>query len=102
MGAYAASKGGIAAFTHTLAVEYCNDGVRVNAVAPGSVTSGITSNVEFPSDLTKDESRLVRRIMSPTGFGDPADVAAVVAMLASDDGRHITGEIVRVDGGTHA
>lgn len=102
MSAYAASKGGIAAFTHTLAVEYCTDGVRVNAVAPGSVSTGITSNVEFPGDLTKEEGRLVRRIMSPTGFGEPADVAAVVAMLASDDGRHITGEIVRIDGGTHA
>jgi len=102
MGAYAASKGAIAAFTHTLAVEYCLDGVRVNAVAPGSVTSGITDNVAFPADLTKDEGRLVRRIMSPTGFGAPEEIASVVAMLASSDGRHITGEIIRIDGGTHA
>lgn len=102
MAAYASSKGAIAAFTHTLAVEYCKEGVRVNAIAPGSVTSGITNNVAFPDDLTKDEGKLVRRIMSPTGFGDPADVASVVALLASDDGRHITGEIIRIDGGTHA
>jgi NAD(P)-dependent dehydrogenase (short-subunit alcohol dehydrogenase family) len=102
MGAYAASKGAIAAFTQTLAVEYCKEGVRVNAIAPGSVTSGITSNVEFPSDISKDEGRLVRRIMSPTGFGEPADVASVVAMLLSDDARHITGECIRIDGGTHA
>ena len=102
MGAYAASKGAIAALTQTLAVEYSQDGVRVNAVAPGSVHSGITNNVEFPSDLTRDESKLVRRIMSPTGFGDPADVASVVALLASADGAHITGEIIRIDGGTHA
>lgn len=102
MAAYASSKGAIAALTHTLAVEYCKEGVRVNAIAPGSVTSGITNNVAFPDDLTKDEGKLVRRIMSPTGFGDPADVASVVALLASDDGRHMTGEIVRIDGGTHA
>jgi NAD(P)-dependent dehydrogenase (short-subunit alcohol dehydrogenase family) len=102
MAAYASSKGAIAALTQSLAVEYCKDGVRVNAIAPGSVTSGITDNVAFPSDLTKEEGRLVRRIMSPTGFGDPADVAAVVAMLASDDGKHITGEVIRIDGGTHA
>jgi len=102
MAAYASSKGAIAAFTYTLAVEYSQDGVRVNAVAPGSVSTGITDNVQFPGDLDKAESRLVRRIMSPTGFGDPADVASVVAMLASDDGRHITGEIIRIDGGTHA
>jgi NAD(P)-dependent dehydrogenase (short-subunit alcohol dehydrogenase family) len=102
MAAYASSKGAIAALTHTLAVEYCKEGVRVNAIAPGSVTSGITNNVAFPDDLTKDEGKLVRRIMSPTGFGDPADVASVVALLASDDGRHLTGEIIRIDGGTHA
>lgn len=102
MAAYASSKGAIAALTQSLAVEYCKDGVRVNAVAPGSVTSGITDNVAFPSDLTKEEGKLVRRIMSPTGFGDPADVAAVVAMLASDDAKHITGEVIRIDGGTHA
>lgn len=102
MAAYASSKGAIAALTHTLAVEYCKEGVRVNAIAPGSVTSGITNNVAFPDDLTKDEGKLVRRIMSPTGFGDPADVASVVALLASDDGRHMTGEIIRIDGGTHA
>ena len=102
MAAYAASKGAIHSLTQTLAVEYCKDGVRVNAVAPGSVHSGITAAVEFPDDLTKEESKLVRRIMSPTGFGDPEDVAAVVVMLLSDDGRHITGETIRIDGGTHA
>jgi meso-butanediol dehydrogenase/(S,S)-butanediol dehydrogenase/diacetyl reductase len=102
MAAYASSKGAIAALTQTLAVEYAKAGVRVNAVAPGSVTSGITSGVEFPDDLSKEESKLLRRIMSPTGFGDPGAVAAVVAMLASDDGRHMTGEVVRIDGGTHA
>ncbi len=102
MAAYAASKGAIAALTQTLAVEYSKEGVRVNAIAPGSVHSNITSNVAFPDDLTKDEGKLVRRIMSPTGFGDPEDVAAVVAMLASVDGKHITGEVIRIDGGTHA
>jgi NAD(P)-dependent dehydrogenase (short-subunit alcohol dehydrogenase family) len=102
MGAYAASKGAIAAFTQTLAVEYCKEGVRVNAIAPGSVHSGITHNVEFPPDLSKEEGKLVRRIMSPTGFGDPEDVASVVAMLLSDDAKHITGECIRIDGGTHA
>jgi NAD(P)-dependent dehydrogenase (short-subunit alcohol dehydrogenase family) len=102
MAAYAASKGAIHSLTQTLAVEYSKDGVRVNAIAPGSVHSGITAAVEFPDDLTKDESKLVRRIMSPTGFGNPEDVASVVAMLLSDDGRHITGETIRIDGGTHA
>jgi NAD(P)-dependent dehydrogenase (short-subunit alcohol dehydrogenase family) len=102
MGAYAASKGAIWSFTQTLAVEYCKVPVRANCIAPGSVHSGITSNVTFPDDITKEEGKLVRRIMSPTGFGDPGDVASVVALLLSDDGKHITGECIRIDGGTHA
>ena len=102
MGAYAASKGAIWSFTQTLAVEYCKVPVRANCIAPGSVHSGITSNVTFPEDITKEEGKLVRRIMSPTGFGDPQDVASVVALLLSDDGKHITGECIRIDGGTHA
>jgi NAD(P)-dependent dehydrogenase (short-subunit alcohol dehydrogenase family) len=102
MAAYAASKGAIAALTYTLAVEYCKTGVRVNAVAPGSVNTAIVDSVVFPPDLERAEAKLVDRIMSPTGFAEPADIAAVIAMLASDDARHITGEVVRVDGGTHA
>ena len=89
MGAYAASKGAILSFTQTLAVEYATVPVRANCVAPGSVHSGITSNVSFPDDLTKDEAKLIRRIMSPTGFGDPGDVGSVVALLLSDDGKNI-------------
>jgi NAD(P)-dependent dehydrogenase (short-subunit alcohol dehydrogenase family) len=99
MAAYAASKGGVAALTQTLAVEYATRGVRVNAVAHGSVESGITTGFTFPegSDLG-----LLPRIMSPTGAGQPESVASVVAMLASDDGAHMTGALVRIDGGTHA
>lgn len=99
MAAYAASKGGVAALTHTLAVEYSKRGVRVNAIAPGSVRTGMTKGLDFPADADFD---LIPRIMSPIGPGDPASVAAVVAMLASDDGAHISGEIIRIDGGTHA
>lgn len=99
MAAYAASKGGVAALTQTLAVEYAKHGLRVNAVAPGSVTSGITKSIAFPDDI---DGGLIRRIMSPTGPGEPESVASVVAMLASDDGAHMTGSIVRIDGGTHA
>jgi NAD(P)-dependent dehydrogenase (short-subunit alcohol dehydrogenase family) len=99
MAAYAASKGGVAALTHTLAVEYSKRGVRVVAIAPGSVRTGMTKGLDFPEDADFD---LIPRIMSPIGPGDPAAVASVVAMLASDDGAHISGEIIRIDGGTHA
>jgi NAD(P)-dependent dehydrogenase (short-subunit alcohol dehydrogenase family) len=99
MAAYAASKGGVAALTHTLAVEYSKRGVRVNAIAPGSVRTGMTKGLDLPADADFD---LLPRIMSPIGPGDPASVASVVALLASDDGAHISGEIIRIDGGTHA
>jgi NAD(P)-dependent dehydrogenase (short-subunit alcohol dehydrogenase family) len=99
MAAYAASKGGIAALTQSLAIEYAKQGVRVNAVAPGSVQTGISANITFPdgADLS-----LLTRIMSPTGPAGPESIASVVALLASEDGKHMTGECVRVDGGTHA
>ncbi len=99
MAAYAASKGGVAALTHTLAVEYAKRGVRVNAIAPGSVRTSMTSGLEMPADA---DFELLPRIMSPIGPGAPESVAAVVAMLASDDGAHISGEIIRIDGGTHS
>jgi NAD(P)-dependent dehydrogenase (short-subunit alcohol dehydrogenase family) len=99
MAAYASSKGGIAALTQSLAVEYAKQGVRVNAVAPGSVETGISSNITFPEGA---DFELLPRIMSPTGPGQPEAVAGVVAMLASEDGAHMTGSLVRVDGGTHA
>lgn len=99
MAAYAASKGGVEALTHTLAVEFSKRGVRVNAVAPGSVRTGMTKGLDFPDDADFD---LIPRIMAPNGPGDPAAVASVVALLASDDGAHISGEIIRIDGGTHA
>jgi NAD(P)-dependent dehydrogenase (short-subunit alcohol dehydrogenase family) len=99
MAAYAASKGGVAALTHTLAVEFSKRGVRVNAIAPGSVRTGMTKGLDLPEDADFD---LIPRIMSPIGPGAPESVAAVVAMLASEDAAHISGEIIRIDGGTHA
>ena len=102
MAAYAASKGGVDALTHTLAVEYSKQGLRAVAVAPGGITSGITETTAgmLPTDC--DWSLFSK--MSPiigSGMGVPADVAAVIAMLASDDGRYITATSVRIDGGAH-
>lgn len=102
MAAYAASKGGIDAFTHTLAVEYSKRGLRAVAVAPGGITSGITKTT--PGMLPADVDWSLFSKMSPiigSGMGQPADVAAVIAMLASDDGRYITATSVRIDGGAH-
>ncbi len=110
MAAYAASKGGIQAFTHSLALEYAKDGLRAVCVAPGSIKSGITDATGgyIPQDA---DWSLFTRLMpilpttvesSGTGMAEPSAVAGVIAMLVSDDGAFITGTEIRIDGGTHA
>jgi NAD(P)-dependent dehydrogenase (short-subunit alcohol dehydrogenase family) len=103
MAAYAASKGGIEALTHTLAVEYGKRGIRVSAVAPGSIQSGITDTTGDMLPADTDWNLFVK--MSPMladGFAPPDVVASVIAMLASDDGQFVTGTALRIDGGAHA
>jgi NAD(P)-dependent dehydrogenase (short-subunit alcohol dehydrogenase family) len=110
MAAYAASKGGIQAFTHSLALEYAKDGLRAACVAPGSIKSGITDATGgyIPQDA---DWSLFPRLMpilpttaesSGAGMAEPNAVAGVIAMLVSDDGAWITGTEIRMDGGTHA
>ncbi|MGV9839771.1 SDR family NAD(P)-dependent oxidoreductase [Nocardia niigatensis] len=100
--AYAASKGGIMSMTHALAAEYSKQGLRVVAVAPGSISSDMTDGrgPGLPADA--DLSLFMK--LAPgigQGFASPDTVAGVVAMLASDDGAFITGTEIRIDGGTH-
>lgn len=100
MAAYAASKGGIQAFTHTIASEYSKQGLRAVAVAPGNISSGMTNSPGIPEDA--DFSLFAK--MSPAigdGFADADSVASMIAALASDDGQFITGTELRIDGGTH-
>lgn len=94
--AYAASKGGVIAMTRALAVEYAQQGVRVNSVCPGSIETPITKAFHVPEGANP---KLVRRMMPLTGFAPAEKVANLVALLASDEGSHITGEEIRVDGG---
>jgi meso-butanediol dehydrogenase / (S,S)-butanediol dehydrogenase / diacetyl reductase len=97
--AYGASKAGILAMTRSMAVDYAAQGVRANCVAPGDIVTPLATGVEFLKDANFD---LLRRISSMTGPKGPEVVAGVIAMLASEDGCHITGECIRVDGGTLA
>ena len=96
--AYSASKGGVLALTYTLAIEYCGQGLRANAVCPGSVKTPIHSVFKLPAGADR---KLLYRIMPPDGvFRGPEAAASVVAFLASDDAAHINGTEIRVDGGT--
>ncbi|MFB7515934.1 SDR family NAD(P)-dependent oxidoreductase [Streptomyces sp. NPDC056144] len=109
MAAYAASKGGIQSMTHALAAEYSKQNIRFTAVQPGSISSGMTdgsgaSKQSMGPGLPEDTDWSLFAKLAPAlgqGFAGPETVASVVAMLASEDGRFITGTEVRVDGGTH-
>ncbi|WP_327428145.1 SDR family NAD(P)-dependent oxidoreductase [Streptomyces sp. NBC_01236] len=109
MAAYAASKGGVQSMTHALASEYGKQGIRFTAVQPGSISSGMTdgsgaSGQSVGPGLPEDTDWSLFAKLSPAlgqGFAGPETVAGVVAMLASEDGRFITGTEVRIDGGTH-
>ncbi|MDG1945338.1 MAG: SDR family NAD(P)-dependent oxidoreductase [Halioglobus sp.] len=95
--AYSASKGGVLAMTRSIAVEYAKRGVRANCICPGDINTGMTDSISFPETMDFD---LMPRIMSLTGAKAPEVVAGVIVMLVSEDGVHITGEDIRVDGGT--
>lgn len=97
--AYGTSKGGVSAFTRTLAVEFGKLGVRCNAVNPGSILTAMAGPDAVPKDA---DMRLLARAMPLDRARGPEVVAATIAMLASEDGIHINGEEIRIDGGTLA
>ena len=93
---YNASKGGVNQLTRVMALSLADRGVRVNAVAPGTIATELALNAV----LTSDEARA--KIMSRTPMkrlGQPSEIADVVAFLLSDASSYMTGEIVVVDGG---
>ncbi len=92
---YAASKAGIIGLTKTLAREYASRGVTVNAVAPGFIETDMTASLPEPVK----EAAIAQ---TPLGrMGSPADVAAAVLYLVSDEAGFVTGQVIRVNGGMH-
>jgi 3-oxoacyl-[acyl-carrier protein] reductase len=90
---YAASKGGVIAFTKSVAKELASRNIRANAVAPGFISSKMT-------DALSDEVRQKMLDAIPlSSFGSPQDVANAVAFLASDQSSYITGQVISVNGG---
>lgn len=96
LASYTASKGAITQLTRVRALSLADHGIRVNAVAPGTIATELAAKAV----LTSEEAR--QRIMMRTPMkrlGEPLEVADVVAYLASDAASYVTGEIVTVDGG---
>jgi 3-oxoacyl-[acyl-carrier protein] reductase len=90
---YAASKGGVIAFTKTLAKELAKRNINVNAIAPGFIKTAMT-------DKLKDEHKEAMLKMIPLArLGDPKDVAKAALFLSSEYAEYITGQVITVDGG---
>ena len=93
---YTASKGGVLALSRELGVQFARDGIRVNALCPGPINTPLLAEL-----FAKDPERAARRLVHvPMGrFGEPAEIAAAVAFLASDDSSFVTASQFLVDGG---
>jgi NAD(P)-dependent dehydrogenase (short-subunit alcohol dehydrogenase family) len=103
--AYSASKHGVLGLTRSVALEVAQKGVTVNAVCPGYVDTEMTSralrNIEAKTGRpTADALEAITRQSPQNRLVTPEEVAAVALLLASDNGRGITGQAINVDGGT--
>jgi 3-oxoacyl-[acyl-carrier protein] reductase len=92
---YAAAKAGLEGFSRALAMEIGSRGITVNAVAPGFIDTDMTR------ELSEEQTNLLLSKIPLARYGQPEEIAAVVAFLASDQAGYITGETVHVNGGMY-
>jgi NAD(P)-dependent dehydrogenase (short-subunit alcohol dehydrogenase family) len=97
--AYAASKGGVLAFTRALAVEYAAQGLRANSISPGAIDTPITAAFRLPDGA---DISLIDRVTPLGKFGTPEGIAAAIAYVASDEASHMNGADLLIDGATLA
>jgi len=97
--AYCMTKGAIVQLTKALAMEYAKAPLRVNAIAPGGVDTSLSRNFQMPEE---PDFELMARYTGFRSMGSPDDIAAMFALVASDEGRSIHGAILSVDRGITA
>jgi meso-butanediol dehydrogenase / (S,S)-butanediol dehydrogenase / diacetyl reductase len=96
--AYSASKGGLALLTRSLAIEFAETGVRINAIAPGGMETPMNQKLQFPPGI---DWKKLQPLIGP-GIAPPEQVADVIVFLASDEAARVHGAIWSVDGGASA
>ena len=105
--AYSAAKGGVVALTRQAAVEYADDGIRINAICPGTIVTPLVTEtyvqrggVNSKQPMSLDEALAASAARYPTKrLGDVDDVANLAVFLASDESKWMTGAVLPVDGG---
>jgi NAD(P)-dependent dehydrogenase (short-subunit alcohol dehydrogenase family) len=96
---YSAAKGGVIAFTKTIARENARYGITANAIAPGPIDTPLLNAARAFGDVGERIIETMRQATQMRRLGKPEEVAAVVAFLASDDASYVTGETLGVSGG---
>jgi 2-hydroxycyclohexanecarboxyl-CoA dehydrogenase len=96
---YSAAKGGVIAFTKTIARENGRYGITANAIAPGPIDTPLLNSARALGDLGERVIETMRNATQLRRLGSPEEVAAAVAFLASDDASYVTGETLGVSGG---
>jgi meso-butanediol dehydrogenase / (S,S)-butanediol dehydrogenase / diacetyl reductase len=97
--AYCASKGGLVLLTKSLAVEYASRKVRVNCICPGQVDTNLLADFAFPEGA---DDRLMDKLLPLMRAAKPDEIATLIAYLASDEARYVTGAAWPIDGGQTA
>lgn len=97
--AYAATKAALRSFARTAAAELVDRGIRVNTVAPGPIVTPIFGRTGLPQEAVDEFAKMILSKVPMKRFGQPEEVAGVVAFLASSDASYITGVEINVDGG---
>lgn len=97
--AYCASKGAVHQITRAMALDHVEDGIRINAVAPGEVNTPMLSSGHLTPPTAKDLDRLAHSTIPMKRLAEPEEIAEVVVFLASDAASYMTGAIIPVDAG---